>query len=1698
MNRVGRILARSFRGLVWTVLGVVILLLLIIGAILLPPVQQEITNRAAAFVTEKTGTHVSIDKLFIGFPTEVVIKGLYVEDQQQDTLVYLGQLKVDIDMVDLLYQKVTVDQVQISNLTAHIHRSAPDSTFNFDFIPEAFMSEDKEKTVAETEKDTTNGGFNFMVRRVVLRDLNANYLDEIEGIDARLKLGHLLLAVKKLDLNHLDFHVEQLLLEDTDGRVVLRNTPGPSTPSEESEPTPFNLVLDDGQLHRINLSYEHLALQHQADLQLGSLVLEPASFNLLDQLIEIESISLENTSAQYAFRQLEDDTQSEPEVVDSTEDTTSTGWTITAGAVRIANQALGFHNLDAPETPGQFNPQHIAVSNLTLELENGEYHPDRTAGQLKELMLQEHSGLQLDGLSADLLLETQAIALQNLLMKMPNSQLALQLDASFASLDAIADRPEDVVVKLKLSDTRVALYDLLPLLSDLPKEIEPLTHPDAYIALQTDVTGKLNALKIAEFKTDLNGETRLDISGDIAGLPDIDHTQFDLQIHGFKSSRNAVNKLIDKETLPELIQLPDRFNLKGFFKGSMHTFDTDLALKTTFGDIDISAQFETPADSIPLYQARVHSINTDLGKWLPETDTLGILDFTINLQGRGFDLETAAADLHTQIRSVEVRNYAYRDIEIDAKIADKLMRVQTGLKDSLVDFSLDARANLALERPQFNVDLRLAGIDLLGMGLADEDLRASGHLVADFRADTLNQIDGFFALNEVLLIKNGTRYPVDSVRIDADITTRRTDFSISSGFMNGQYRSNISIAEMESVVMRHVDKYYHVDDSLLYDERDPEHYLEFDFEIRATPALVDVIVPDLDHFAPGRLKGDFNQSTDLLEVDFRLPLIQYAGIKVDSLDFRVSTLPGKIDYALYIKEVGNPTFSVTNTSLYGGLADQELDVTLDIRDSADYKNLYISGKFTSLDSAFRYAFVPEGLVIDNDVWDVPRNHFIEFGPKGTRADSLIIQKGNRYISVQSRESLQNAPLDIEFKRFDLAELAQALESEGDLVSGILNGTVEMTYPDSIPRFMADLRIDKLGAMGTPLGDLTLTAQNDALNIEAEMTLSGSGNQLNVTGAYRTSPEPLLDFNLDLQRLNLSSVEPFTNKQLENMSGYLSGSVKVSGTPNDPKFGGSFTFNDGKFKVALLGTSYELQKETIAFSNAGIEMKKFTVRDENGQTASVNGQIEMDGFSKMKFMLDADIQQFKILDKKKTRDAIFYGNVMLKSQIKIRGNNDKPVISASAQIVKGSNLSLVIPESEAQIVESGGIDEFIDVYVAAGQSEIMTRATVADTTVADLRGIDLRTSLRIDKETSLRIFMDEGGANYVQVRGDADLVFGIDPSGKVTLTGRYEIENGEYQLVYRGIVKRKFNLEQGSSIVWVGDPLQANIDLKARHTVETDALGLIQDQLPATSQADLNRYRQELPFWVRLKMGGELLTPAINFEILLPPEQQGAFGGQIQARLNQLNQAEAESERNKQVFALLILGRFLPSDPFEGGAGAESAARNTMSQILNKQLEKLSERYVKGIDLDLSLDSYEDYSTGQAEGRTELNVGVSKDFMNERLSVRVGGSVDLEGRQQRTQRAEDLIGDLSIEYKLTEDGIWRMRGFRKNKFDGVIDGEIVETGVSIIFTRSYNEFKNLFKRPEAETPMKPETEENAEESETNETKSDETEDPAPDE
>ncbi|MEO6133125.1 MAG: translocation/assembly module TamB domain-containing protein, partial [Saprospiraceae bacterium] len=553
---------------------------------------------------------------------------------------------------------------------------------------------------------------------------------------------------------------------------------------------------------------------------------------------------------------------------------------------------------------------------------------------------------------------------------------------------------------------------------------------------------------------------------------------------------------------------------------------------------------------------------------------------------------------------------------------------------------------------------------------------------------------------------------------------------------------------------------------------------------------------------------------------------------------------------------------------------------------------------------------------------------------------------------------------------------------------------------------------------------------------------------------------LYDLDVDIVKMNMKSVQAFTGGELKNSSGSVDGKLHIKGTLDAPDVRGDLHFQEAGFTVSRFNAHYKVTDETLSFTPEGLRFNQFTLVDTTGNLAILDGMVFTKDYKDYRFDLNFRAQDFQVMNSTRENNKLYYGQLYMDAHMHIGGAINNPVVDGSVRVNDKTNLTIVIPQRDPGLVDREGIVEFVDMDTI----HTMMTASLPDSIIkSELVGLDVAVNITIDKKAELNLIIDEANGDYLNVKGEGNLTGGIDPSGKIALTGIYELEEGSYRFSFNQ-VKREFQIQKGSYISWMGDPYTADVNVTAIYTANVAPLSLVQNQLAEAQQSVINTYKQKLPFQILLNMRGQLMKPEVNFDIDLPTKNYGVSSEVVSTVQTRLTQLRTEpSELNKQVFAVLLLNRFISEDPFQNsarGGGISSLARQSASKLLSEQLNNLIGGKIAGFDVTFDINSIEDYTSGELKNRTDLSVGLSKQLLDDRLKISVGSNFELEGPQETDRKTTNIAGDVSAEYQLSKDGRYLIRAYRKDEYI-VVQGQVVETGLGFAFTTDYEKFKDIF-------------------------------------
>lgn len=1655
-------LKKTLRILLWCVVSVITLLLLIIILIQVPSVQNFVKDKAITYLEGKIKTKVALEHISIKFPKDVVLEGFYFEDQKKDTLLAGNRLEVDVDLFKLVSSELEINSVSLENVKANISRNK-DGVFNFDYIIKAFES--KEPKVEDPDAKP----FKISVVKVNLDQVKFNFKDDFAKNDIRVNLTHFDTKFKKFDLDQMDFNIPTINLnglkvvldQDVVEKIAEVSVKTVDTISKRPD---FKLALDKIALSKIDILYDNKDSKLNSGIRLGNLNLDVNEIDLNKQLLDFDTFEVKNLSGN--LRLGAKDKQIQTPKLDSTA-IKQAGWKVKLKDTNLENIAFKFDDMQSkPKTKG-LDYSHLDLSKFNFQAEKLYYGNDTISGNIKTLTVNEKSGLQIQALKTDFFYGPKNATLNNLYLKTPQTLVQDKVKVEYKSLESLQKDLGNLAIDANLKQSKIGFKDILLFVPDLQNTNPFKNNPNAILYVDSRVSGKVKDLTISKFEMSGIGATKVSLSGKIAGLPDAQKAYYDLNIKNISSTAKDINMFVPAGTIPKNIQIPSQLNLQGKFKGSVQNFKTNLALKSSFGNAKVDALFDQRIKKREKYDATVYLLDFDLGR-LIKNDSIGKITIKAKVKGNGLDPKTANAAIDGLVQKAVFNRYTYKDLALKGNIENGSFAVKSGMKDPNLNFDLTASGDTKDKYPTVKLKLNLDIADLEKLNLHAGPMKLRGNIDADITNSNPDYLNGKVFLSNVQILQDKEPIVLDSVRVIAFSDDTRNNIKVSSQFLKAEVNGKYKLTTLAAAMKKSLSKYIDLKNPKANGESD-EQRLSFTLTVDNDPILFK-LVPKLTGLEPIKITGKYNNVTDSLEVRGTIPRITYADNTISDGKINIEAKENALEYSISIATIESGSLKIPFTSLTGQVQNNILTYALDVQDAKQKQQYYIAGEFKAEDSKNILKLDAENFVLNYDKWTVDPENAIEFGDKRLYVNKFNLSNSGNELKVQSQGTQDNAPLQVDFVNFKIETIMNMVKKDELLMQGLINGNALVENVMTNPTFTSDLKIDDFTFKGEKVGDLEIKVDNKTANtLAANVALSDEGNDLKLTGDYQIDAGNF-DFDVDINKLNIKSIQGFSMDNITEGKGYLSGNFKITGNTTTPKIDGELNFNDAAFRVTQLNSYFKIGNEKITFNNETISFDKFSLFDENDNELYVNGNIKSADFRKYNFDLLVEANDFRAINSKAKDNDLFYGDLFLDTKLNIKGDLDSPTIDGTLKINKETKFTVVMPQSDPSIADREGIVEFVDEDNAYLKQTVDMQNKLNQ---SELKGMNVNVAISIDKEAELTLLIDKSNGDYLNLKGEAELVGGIDQSGKTTLTGKYEFSEGAYQMNFNGI-KRKFDIQKGSFITWNGEPTMATLNITAIYKVETAPIDLLGNQLKGESQTVQNTYKQKLPFQTLLKMNGELLKPEISFGIVLPEGNYNVSSDVVeltQAKLKQLEQDPAEL--NKQVFALLLLNRFVGENPFSsesGGTNAESFARQSVSKILSQQLNNLAGDLITGFEVNFDLESTEDYTTGTMQNRTDLNVEVSKKLLDDRLKVTVGSSFGVEGQERANEESTNIAGDVALDYQLTKDGRYMVRAYRKNQYQVAVEGQVVETGVAFVITMSYNKFRELFHRTEQEKEL----------------------------
>ena len=526
-------------------------------------------------------------------------------------------------------------------------------------------------------------------------------------------------------------------------------------------------------------------------------------------------------------------------------------------------------------------------------------------------------------------------------------------------------------------------------------------------------------------------------------------------------------------------------------------------------------------------------------------------------------------------------------------------------------------------------------------------------------------------------------------------------------------------------------------------------------------------------------------------------------------------------------------------------------------------------------------------------------------------------------------------------------------------------------------------------------------------------------------------KPNIDVDLSINNFDIDFIERIGLNTMSNISSKVSGEINLWGSIDNIQHNGKLYLNESSFIIPYLNIEYFLSDNSeITLFNQNFEINNISIRTADSESrTSLNGKILHENYKNWNLDLAFKSDRLYIINKEFSENESFYGKAYIGGDILIYGPTRNVNINIEGATRDGT--SIIIPNSQNYSIEDFSFIKFSDLN-SYSDDLIKFKNKITESA----KTLDLNINLEINNTADVEITIDQETGSYISGKGSGNLFMEIDSDGKFNMFGDFKANEGIYNFRNLALIDKKFNLKEGGTIIWDGEPMGAQMNIQATYNVPGGAN-------PALLLDNPN-FNKKIPTDVDITLTGDLTKPdSPNFEIFFP-NTSSTVTSEINYKLND------PEVRQLQAISLLTQGIFI------------NEVSVSIEGVTNNIYEKVSEVFSDILGgsqgpLEVGLNYLQGDKSEILDIKTEDRFGLTlstkisdKILFNGKIGVPIGGIEETL-----------IIGDVQIDFILNEDGTLRAKVFNKeNEFRYIGDELGYTQGVGLSYQVDFQTFRDL--------------------------------------
>jgi hypothetical protein len=1327
-------------------------------------------------------------------------------------------------------------------------------------------------------------------------------------------------------------------------------------------------------------------------------------------------------------------------------------WDLRSNSLELRNAAFQLHDNYAATHEIGADYKHLDIRQINLLIDGIRIDVDTIHGNVRKLNCIETHGFTLNNFQGLAKVSPHELKVDQLKLETPSTQLDLDLHYTYSGWEDYKTFVDSVRMDYDFRPSSVNLKDVAffaPVMHGLEEELR----------LSGKVYGPVSSLNARNLILEYGSATRLVGNVDMDGLPNIQETFLYLDLKRLTTNYRdlrSIPQLSGKSlTIPPTIANLGKLDFKGNFTGFFTDFVAYGKLNTAIGSLntDISLKQEQGSGKIA-YRGEMQSQSFDIGKFLDE-EKLGRVTLSAKVDGSGLTKEDINATLDGQVQSAEILGYEYTNVDVNGAFARSMFTGEILANDTNLNLVFRGGFDLSQELPQFNflADVRHANLYELNVLRKRENARVSGVVEVDFIGDDIDNLVG------LIEVTNGTYqqeedqvYSIDRFSLNVEETKTSKSLELRSGILDATFDGTFSFRNIDKAVnnlmRKHLPSY-----AGEFEPLDVDEPLQFDFmiDLKNTEILSYLFVPELEVSDSAMFQGNYSSVNDEIYLRGRLEEVKFKTVQIENLQIEAEN-PGK-DFQLgFFADRINLTDSIFLQSfdIRSFTFNDSLGVVVKWNNESKLKNEGFIQGIASFPKNQEVSFrlKESQIAIAGLDWTVEPSNLLKIDTTAFAFTSFKFYSELQSIGVNGKISRDpNAKLKVNLKNFDLSNFNVVTQPKGLNLGGRVSGLAEISGLYDELFLTNQLKVDSLNVNDVAIGsgEINNTWIPATRSVQVFGLLErGDQTSLSVVGEFMPGDDRPQNFNLkaNIDRIPLSLFDPYIEKVITDVKGTAKADITLKGTTKKPLLSGTVDLNDADVLFTYLNTRFRIS-DRVRVEPDGFYFDELSVVDEREKVGKINGWVKHDAFKKFRFDARIDVQDFMVLNTTSALNQLYYGKAFASGNARFYGEPKDMHLELAMRTERGTKFNIPL-NGTRDVSES----DFITFVKPKGSEEEQIK--LDDEFQVTFQNLTLDMDVEVTSDAEVQILFDPQVGDILKGKGDGDLTMTLDREGNFRMFGDYYINKGEYLFTLQNIINKKFLIRQGGTINWSGSPYQALIDITAEYGVRTSLYDLM---FPDTSDV----YKRRIQVDCILKMTDQLTNPNIAFDIDLPNSDQAVLT-EVKNRIGINN----EQEMNRQVFGLLVLNRFFPTENQnqalqQTGGFFTSSTSEMISNQLSNWLSKISNDFDIGVN----------YRPGDDITSDELQASLSTQLFNNRIII--DGNVGVANVQSVSS---NIVGDVNIEYKITSDGRFRVRAFNQsNDINALNDNAPFTQGVGLSYQKEFDRIGDLFRKRKKEDYMK---------------------------